>query len=102
MMKLLPALAALGLLVGCSDPTGGGEMVAEEYANGLIKSRGYIKGKNIRTGEWTFWYANGQKKAEGRYVDHEKEGDWIYWLKDGRQLPFGARGFATPARAHNT
>ena len=71
--------------------TGGGEMVAEEYASGQVKSRGYIKGKNIRTGEWTSWHENGQKKSQGRFVDHEKVGEWVYWHESGRQLPLGAR-----------
>ena len=85
-MKLIPiALVALSLLVGCSDPSGGGEMIAEEYANGQLKSRGYIKGKNIRTGGWTFWYEDGQKESEGRYVDHQREGLWTNWDENGQK-----------------
>jgi ligand-binding sensor domain-containing protein len=39
-MKLLPvALVALSVLVGCSDPIGGGDMVVEEDANGKLKSQ---------------------------------------------------------------
>ncbi len=84
-MKLVPiALVALSLLVGCSDQPNGGEMFAEEYPSGKLKARGYIKGKNIRTGEWTFWHENGQKESEGRYVDHQKVGDWKYWRVDGK------------------
>jgi hypothetical protein len=83
--KFLLSLVALSLLVGCSDPSGGGERFVEEYANGQLKSLGYITGKNVRTGEWTFWYANGQKKSEGRFVDHQKEGLWTYWHENGQK-----------------
>ena len=82
-MKTLSALVALSLLVGCSDPTGGGKMTVQEYANGQLKSRGYIKGNNVRTGEWTFWHENGQRASEGQYVDHQKEGPWTYWWAHG-------------------
>jgi hypothetical protein len=41
-MKLLTALLVISLLVGCSDPAGGGELVTEEYPNGNVKSEGYM------------------------------------------------------------
>ena len=58
-------------------------MVVEEYANGKLKSRGYIKGKNIRTGEWTFWDENGQKEFAGEYKNGWFEGRCTRWNKDG-------------------
>jgi len=46
-MKLLTALLALVLFVGWSDPTGGGELLTEEYPNGNVKSEGYMDGEQV-------------------------------------------------------
>jgi len=65
--------------------TGGGRMFIEEYASGSPKHRGYIKGQNVRTGEWVYWWENGQRQAEGRYVDHLEEGLWVGWHENGQK-----------------
>ena len=70
--------------------TGGGEMVVEKHANGRLKSRGYIKGKNVRTGDWTFWYETGRKRSQGPFIDGQKGIGWLYWDTTGRQLPTGS------------
>jgi hypothetical protein len=37
-----------------------------------------------RTGVWTLWWENGQKKAEGACVGGEEEGSWTFWSDDGQ------------------
>ena len=82
------------------------------YENGQIKNQGH-KYFSYELGEWTFWYANGQKKAKGKFredVSSEvyekiikkeqytnklplqrtfkgmKEGTWTYWNRDGQKM----------------
>ncbi len=53
---------------------------------GLVKREaGQIVGGK-RGGEWTFWYASGKKKAQGRYDSGNKVGTWNYWREDGTPL----------------
>ena len=67
------------------EETGGGEAFVEMHPNGEKKSSGYIFGKNVRVGEWTFWYESGQKESEGRYVDHQKDGPWTFYHENGKK-----------------
>lgn len=91
-MKLLTALLALSLLVGCSDPTGGGESedptgggekIVGEYDNGLKEYDGYVLEDGSRVGLWTFWYENGQKWFVGSFKNGEWDGLWTLWNEDG-------------------
>ncbi len=88
MKKLLPALVALSLLVGCGPPT-------EYHPNGKKSGEGsYNDGK--KEGRWTEWPATNFKlvqlkhnkpssfltytvQAEGEYKDGKKEGTWTFW-----------------------
>lgn len=44
------------------------EPVSEKYANGKLKSSGYLKNGKMND-IWTWWYENGDKKREAVYVD---------------------------------
>ena len=45
-----------------------GENICVYLSNGQYFSQGKIK-KGLRDGTWSFWYENGQKKAERNYKD---------------------------------
>lgn len=47
--------------------------------------------KNIKNGPYTEYYENGQKRAEGHYVDGVQEGYWAWWYEDGK--PWAERNF---------
>ena len=36
-------------------------------------------------GEWTWWYSNGQKLAEGHYLNNAPVGKWVYWHANGQK-----------------
>ena len=38
-------------------------------------------------GDWTRWWASGQKKSEGPILDGKWHGEWLAWDKDGRVDP---------------
>jgi len=88
------------------------EMTELKYSNGMPKEKGLLlkkDGKEIKMGDWTFWYENGlikkqctytdgslnglytefyengQKREEGELVNNEKNGKWIFWKKNGQQ-----------------
>ena len=89
MKKFLPALVALtslSLLVGCSDPTGGGVRQCEFYEkSGSKKSETYMLFSGIKVGLWSTWYENGRKESEGQYQDGEREGLWTVWYENGQR-----------------
>lgn len=37
-----------------------------------------------KNGKCTYYYENGQKKSEGKYVDDLQDGIWIDWDEDGK------------------
>ena len=39
----------------------------------------------FRDGEWTFWYVNGQKRAEGTYKNGRGNPGWKAWTEDGQE-----------------
>jgi len=82
----LPVLALAFLAIGCSDSTGGGEMLVDKYPNGQLKSRGYQKGVNVKTGEWTWWYKNGEKEKAGEYKNGMQVGLWTLWYENGQKM----------------
>jgi hypothetical protein len=59
-----------------------GEIVPfEEYVDSVQVIRGsYVNGK--KEGLWTYWYPNGNMKAEGHYRDDLKDGMWVEWYSD--------------------
>lgn len=42
-----------------------------------------------RQGRARYWYASGQMRAEGNFVDGLANGEWLYWVPNGR---LAARG----------
>jgi antitoxin component YwqK of YwqJK toxin-antitoxin module len=56
-----------------------------QFSEGKLYGKGIIKGKDILTGPWTFYYSFGNKKAEGLFNDKgEKEGAFSYYYFNGQ------------------
>src|SRR5690606_36168466 len=72
----------------------GQDLRTDRSSNGQVKARGCVgrgaDGNYRRQGPWTFWYENGQKKAEGAFKDDKKEGPWTYWHVNGQKESEGA------------
>lgn len=54
----------------------------ERWGNGLTKREGRIE-DGLQTGEWTYYYESGQRRAHGRYADDHQVGPWTYWFENG-------------------
>ena len=58
------------------------------YENGQKKSEGkYINNKS--EDEWNLWYENGQLKSRGRFLNDKFDGEWIYWFENGQKKSQG-------------
>lgn len=58
----------------------------EKHPNGRIKTQWTVHrgplGEELMHGLWTEFYASGQKKAEGNYIDGARDGLWMGWFED--------------------
>lgn len=54
----------------------------ERWGNGLTKREGRLEG-GLQTGEWTYYYESGQRRAYGRYAEDHQTGPWTYWFENG-------------------
>ncbi len=61
------------------------EVVEDTYADSTARTVRYYKNesKEILLKEVLF-YENGQKKMEGAFKDGERTGQWSYWYADGK------------------
>lgn len=68
----------------------GNLFLAKDYYvhNDKLQTEGHYRSKkceyDTRTGQFTYYYENGEKSSEGEYVDGKKDGKWTYWYKDGQ------------------
>ncbi len=58
------------------------ENATKLFDNGLV-AIGNIK-NNLKTGGWIIFYSNGEKSAEGFFIDNEKDGKWTYYTNNGK------------------
>ncbi len=59
---------AAGMLAACNVPS----QVKSYHANGYLKERYWVynhQGREVLSGLYTSWYANGEKQVEIYYVD---------------------------------
>ena len=47
-------------------------------------------GVDEKHGLWTWWYPNGQKYSEGRYLNDQPVGLWVFWHSNGQKQMEGA------------
>ncbi len=59
--------------------------VRDFYNSGQLQMVGTYKKPDWKekTGHFTFYYENGQKKSEGEYFKDKRTGKWVTWQKDG-------------------
>jgi uncharacterized protein len=58
------------------------------YENGQKKSEGkYLNNK--AEDEWNLWYENGQIKSRGKFIDDRFVGEWNYWFENGYKKSHG-------------
>ena len=84
MRAAAPAIVLLVLLLGgCAR-----EQVVELHPDGEPALQvGVIvtpEGLRVRHGPCVAWYADGQRRAEGRYWQGRRVGPWRFWFPDGR------------------
>ncbi|MFN0057183.1 MAG: redoxin family protein [Planctomycetota bacterium] len=70
---------------GCS-----GLRFVENYPSGKLRKSGMTALNGDQIGEWTFYYENGNRQAQGSYVKDIQEGDWSYWFPNGELEMQGA------------
>ena len=58
------------------------------YPNGQLKERGQVQqdreGNFRKVGKWIVWYENGQKAAEGMFLNGKGDGPWTFWHANGQ------------------
>jgi antitoxin component YwqK of YwqJK toxin-antitoxin module len=81
--SLLLLIITIGLFSACQQK----EIREEKYDNGQIKEQFYvIKGKNdafIKTGEYLYYYENGQIAEKGTYKNNKLNGAYKKWFENG-------------------
>ena len=45
----------------------------------------YHKRNGVLDGQWTRWYANGNKAEEGKYKDGKRSGEWNGWYRSSKK-----------------
>lgn len=51
---------------------------------GNLIGKGIVNIEGDRVGDWIFFYKNGNKKSEGRYLKNRRSGFWIYYFESGK------------------
>lgn len=54
----------------------------EAWADGTTKREGKLE-NGMQTGDWTYYYESGRRRARGRYVDDHQVGPWTFYYENG-------------------
>jgi len=54
------------------------------FSKGKIVGRGIVDENGLKQGQWTEYYENGAKKAEGKYKNNKKIAYWKFYFKSGK------------------
>ena len=57
--------------------------VFDYFDNGKVYSIGNKNKEGNSDGEWCYFYSNGEKHAEGNYINGKKNGIWKYYKNNG-------------------
>ncbi|MDH3591028.1 MAG: hypothetical protein OER88_04070 [Planctomycetota bacterium] len=61
-------------------------VVVGYHRNGKVKHKFKSGGKGKHPNQVnTFWYDNGKKQAEGKWVNELQHGKWTYWYRSGKR-----------------
>lgn len=59
---------------------------AYDWINGTIATTPLDPpGVDEKHGQWVWWYPNGQKYSEGRYLNDQPVGLWVFWHSNGQK-----------------
>jgi antitoxin component YwqK of YwqJK toxin-antitoxin module/peroxiredoxin len=81
--RVLLAAGALTLLASCKVLAR--QLVVayrESWGNGTTKREGRLE-DGIQSGDWTYYYESGQRRARGQYADDHQIGPWTYYYENG-------------------
>ena len=86
-MKMTPRILAVWLAIGVSAAGCKAlfhQIVAyrDAWASGIAKREGALE-NGIQTGDWTFNYESGKRRAMGRYENDHQVGPWTYYYETG-------------------
>jgi len=71
---------------------------AYDWINGTIATTPLNPpGVDEKHGLWTWWYPNGQKYSEGRYLNDAPVGLWVFWHSNGQKQMEGEYAAGTLA-----
>lgn len=61
------------------------------YISGKIQMTGTYRDRELETrnGHFVYYYENGNKEAEGDYVNNKREGNWTSWHENGNKANEG-------------
>ncbi len=69
---------------------GNGLFLAEiKYFSGNLKAEGtylFLEDEMVPHGNFVFFYENGEKESEGKFVEGYKVGEWKRYMRDGTEL----------------
>lgn len=99
-MRLIIIAFILAAFAGCSangnfavlpGAVTGLTLVTDYWPNNQLKDRGYVgtdsQGNSVKTGNWQFWYENGQLQWTGTFTGGvvDNTHPWFEWDSDGAQ-----------------
>ena len=82
--RILPPVL-LAVLTGC------GAHQRTWHENGVLRSEGRVDARGLETGEWTYWYAEGELRERGAWTGGRREGLWTQWYPGGQVHSSGER-----------
>ena len=89
MKKFLSIIITILILLGCSEKAF--EVVEETFEDGSPKTVKYYKDEaKEKLIKEILYYEDGTKKLEGSYKNKERTGEWSYWYPNGN---LWSRGF---------
>lgn len=97
LVSFVPLVAGIAIAAWPADPLDYCQLKLTFHDNGKVARRGYIAVNDetaaiYKTGVWTSWHINGQKKSEGSYRHGKKEGAWTNWGDKGDKVSSRAIG----------
>ena len=63
---------------------------AKIYSRGKITGVGIVDAEGKRQGKWKEYYASGELRSEGEYINGKRLGDWMFYYEDGKEEQQGS------------
>ena len=88
---LVLAGGLIAVLAGCFGP----RLVDDRWPDGRTQRHGQLV-SGLQHGHWTYWHANGARRAEGDWAEDKLAGTWTWWDDAGKLQHRG--GYASGLR----